>query len=233
MIVVAFLFPLALYCFVLGVVNRRPHPLMVPAAWDFAGLLAAVSGFLIFSVPAMLSGLSESWRTFWLVGRPPGEAASDDPYNVWILVSAAYFLAVVGVSALVLRRRRSQTAVYNVETAAFEEVLLGVVESLGVVVSRTSRHFSLRLPAGQNDKDEQFAELDVDLAPSLYHATLSWDAGGEEIRSLVEGELRRTLGEVQTRDNPVGSWLLTFSTVLLLLMLAAMAAVALYRVFAR
>src|SRR5262249_9168748 len=130
LIVVAFLFPLAVYCFVLGVINRRPRPLMVSAAWDFAGLLFAASGFLIFSVPVMLSGFSESWRAFWLVGRAPGQATSEGAYDTWVLVSATYFLAVVGVSAFVLWRRRLQTAVYNVDTVVFEEVLLGVFEAL-------------------------------------------------------------------------------------------------------
>ena len=46
MIFVAFLFPLAVYCLVLGLINRRRQPLMVSAGWDFAGLLFAASGFL-------------------------------------------------------------------------------------------------------------------------------------------------------------------------------------------
>ena len=51
-----FLFPIALYCTVLGMINRRAQPLMVSGAWDFVGVLLATSGFLLFVGPAMLSG---------------------------------------------------------------------------------------------------------------------------------------------------------------------------------
>ena len=58
----AFLFPLAVYCLILGLINRRRHPLMVSAAWDFAGLLFAASGFLAFGLPGILNGFTERGR---------------------------------------------------------------------------------------------------------------------------------------------------------------------------
>ncbi len=52
-----FLFPLAVYCSVLGLVNRRLQPLMISGVWDFVGVLCATSGFLLFVGPYLLSGL--------------------------------------------------------------------------------------------------------------------------------------------------------------------------------
>ncbi len=69
MIVVAFLLPLAAYCLILGLINRRRHPLLVSAAWDFAGLLFAASGFLAFGLPGILNGFTERGRSTALFGR--------------------------------------------------------------------------------------------------------------------------------------------------------------------
>src|SRR5207253_8850992 len=70
LIIVAYLLPLAVYCLVLGFINRRRHPLMVAGAWDFAGLLFAASGFLAFGLPGLLSGFTERGRSAALFGRP-------------------------------------------------------------------------------------------------------------------------------------------------------------------
>src|SRR5437764_1032979 len=71
LIFVAFLFPLGVYCLILGAVNRRRHPVMMSAAWDFAGLLFAASGFLAFGVPGFLSSFSEQGRRVAMFGRAP------------------------------------------------------------------------------------------------------------------------------------------------------------------
>src|ERR1700758_3195552 len=49
-----FFFPIALYCLILGMINRRPHPVMVSGSWDFFGLLLAASGLLLFGGPTVL-----------------------------------------------------------------------------------------------------------------------------------------------------------------------------------
>ena len=260
MIVVAYLFPLALYLFVLGVVNRRTRPLMVPATWDFVGLLFGVSGFLIFSFPAMLSGFSERWRMLWLVGQAEGLAGSpDNGYGVWILLSVGYFLGVVAIAAVALAGRSRQTSIYNVEAAAFEDVLAGALDTSGLLWSRSGDRYFLRLPtravsreavqseggslritarhglkeAEQPGGREPTASLHVDAAPALRHVMLRWKADGDEVRSVVEAELGRALATVRTPDNPVAGWLLLVSTVLLLMTMLAMAAVAVFRVLGR
>jgi hypothetical protein len=143
LIVVVFLAPLAVYCIVLGMINRRQHPLMVSARWDFVGLIFAASGFLVFFLPGLLSGFTEHGRTLTLFGRPP---APDGGSWGWLrdlfeglcatlfavggsTVLLAYFALVVAGCGLLLWRRRNQTAVYNVHADVLDEVLTGVLDA--------------------------------------------------------------------------------------------------------
>jgi hypothetical protein len=166
LIVVAFLFPLAVYCLVLGMLNRRQHPLMVSAAWDFAGLLFAASGFLVFGFPGMLSSLSEHGRHIAMFGVPPQD---DNRWNVLRdlfeglastlyafgngAILLAYFLIVVVGCACVIWRRQSQTAVYNIHPHIFDEILGGVLDATGFVWARAGERWFIRRP----DKARQSA----------------------------------------------------------------------------
>src|SRR4051794_4945035 len=60
--------PVGIYMLLLAHVNSRARPLMVSGVLDFIGVLFAASGFLLFGGPAILTGLNERWRTFWLLG---------------------------------------------------------------------------------------------------------------------------------------------------------------------
>jgi len=131
LLLLAFLLPIAIYLVLLAHINRRPRALMVSGPWDFAGLLFAASGFLLFGGPAVLSSLSlnETWRRFWLLGKDtPGITQEDRLLLVRIALFALYFLVVVGGAALLLWRRRRMTAIYNVDPAVVETVLGQVFE---------------------------------------------------------------------------------------------------------
>ena len=98
MIFVAFFVPLAIYLLVLGHINRQPRPLIISGIYDFAGLLFAVSGFLLCGGPAVLSSLNERWRMFWLLGE--GRLAGLGMAQHFSLVLALfYFVVVVAGSA--------------------------------------------------------------------------------------------------------------------------------------
>jgi hypothetical protein len=157
LIVVAFLFPLAVYCLVLGLINRRQVPLMVSAAWDFAGLLFATSGFLAFGLPGILSGFSEHGRRVALFGRQGGDG--DGWSWLWELfeglcstlygvghstVLLTYFAVVVITCAYVLWRRQGQTAIYNVYPEVLDEVLTAVLDAAGLTWSRAGNRYFIR-----------------------------------------------------------------------------------------
>ena len=98
----AFIFPLGIYCLILGLINRRERPLLVSGPWDFAGVLFAVSGFLLFIGPAVLSSLYEHFRLSWVVGQAGTEGPSGVSYYLWISLWYVYYIGVVAVALWML-----------------------------------------------------------------------------------------------------------------------------------
>jgi hypothetical protein len=126
----AFLFPLAVYCVILAFLNRRPHPVLVSGAWDFAGVLFAASGFLLIGGPTILAGFNQRWREAWLLRRSPALPGLSLEYRVWLGLWVLYFIALLAGSVALLWRRRRLTSVYNVEPAAFDEALARALDRL-------------------------------------------------------------------------------------------------------
>jgi hypothetical protein len=229
LILLAFLLPFSIYLLVLGMVNRRPHPLLVPGTWDFVGLVFAASGFLLVGGPAVLSSGSEGWRMFWLFGsRDALHAGGDGTLALWPLLAAVYFVAVVGGVVYLLFRRRELTAVYNVEPEAFEKALARVFGVLGLNPLRSGNLFvfgaggaAIQLPhtagaerpAGDVPRKSeaglagQGAVLEVEPFALLRHVTLRWEPSSSLLRREVEAELARTLAETHVSDHAVGDWL--------------------------
>jgi hypothetical protein len=105
-----------------------------------------MSGFLAFSVPAMITGFSERWRLFWLTGQPADlKAAAGASYELWRFLALTYFATVVLGASFILWRRRNETSIYNVLPPVLEEVLLGVLHAQGILYSRSGNRFFLRL----------------------------------------------------------------------------------------
>jgi hypothetical protein len=141
-IFIFFLFPLGVYLLVLGYVNRQPRPIFVSGTWDFIGILFAASGFLLFGGPAILSGLNENWRQWWLLGD--AVAAQEDfarQWLFWVTLSGLYFIVVVAGSAWVLWRQRQITSIYNAESALVVSVLEEVCEAHGLAPIRSGNVF--------------------------------------------------------------------------------------------
>jgi hypothetical protein len=133
LIFLAFLFPLAIYLLILGAVNRRRHPLLVPGPWDFTGVLLAASGFLILGGPAALSVLNDQWRQSLVFGdNPTDSAAAEGLWLWWLALMVAYFALVVGGAGYFLWRSRHQTSIYNVDREAVLAALARIFERLGL-----------------------------------------------------------------------------------------------------
>jgi hypothetical protein len=142
LILLAFLLPFSIYLLLLGNLNRRSRPVLVPGTWDFAGLLFAASGFLLVVGPAVISSGSESWRMFWLFGARAGVPAVDEgAARFWSFLATLYFGVVVGGAAYLFRRWRSLTAVYNIEPEVLEKVLAQVFGALGLNPLRSGNLF--------------------------------------------------------------------------------------------
>ena len=147
MIFLACVLPIAVYCLVLAIINRRRHPVMVSGPWDFAGVLFAASGILLLGGPAILTGLYEQWRLSWLLGQTRYLQGIGEHWSFWISLWLLYFAVVTGGSAFVLWRRRRLTSIYNIEPEAFTGILTQVLDCLGVEWFRNGpRHLVLRFP---------------------------------------------------------------------------------------
>lgn len=240
----AFLFPVAVYCLVLGLINRRDRPLIVSGPWDFAGVLFAASGLLMYGGPALLGLMNERWRFSALLAERRSEAGFGAAFFVWLLLSVLYFMLVVGGAAFLLWCRRGQTAVYNVSTAVFDPLLARVLEGLGLSWSQTGRRLFLghgvsrdflaealeeanpealtarrpRPPLPALEPLRTAGEIEVDAFPSMQHVTIYWCDLDEPLRQEIERELAFALTRVRTPSNPAAAWLLTAASSLFCLM---------------
>jgi hypothetical protein len=251
---VAFLFPLGTYCILLARLNRRWHPTMIAGPWDFAGVLFALSGFLLVGGPSLLTGLNKQWRQVWLFGDTGVLSARDmDWWNFWIMLWGGYFVVVVGGAAYLLWQRRHATAIYNIDADQLDEVLAQVLNRLDLPATRVANRYFINpgirgvaagkgphteairpasdLPINPSDAPpdqpklmdaarprpprEGILVLEVDVFALMRHATLRWQGDAELTRKEVEAELAKELSQVQSRDSPVGGWLLTTGVSLL------------------
>src|SRR5437016_5460262 len=99
LLLIAFLIPLFGYLMVLGLINRRRSPLMVPGTWDFVGVLFGMSGFILAGSYYLLYRISEACRSLELGST-----------LLWLFV-ILYFLLVVLIVLFVLVQRRRYTVV--------------------------------------------------------------------------------------------------------------------------
>jgi hypothetical protein len=154
LLLLAILFPFAIYCLILSVLNRRPHPVPVSGTWDFVGILFAASGILFVGGPAVLSGFfSERWRAFWWTGGHEGLGL--DTVQLWTTLALGYFVLVVGSAAWLLWRRRAVTCVYNVTPEILDRVLIQALEAVGLTWSRTGNRVFLTVPRGTSGQPER------------------------------------------------------------------------------
>lgn len=145
MIFLALVIPVGIYCLVLCFLNRKRHPVVVSGPWDFAGVLFAASGILLVGGPAMLTGIYEQWRLSWLLGETRYLQGVGENWSFWISLWLLYFAVVTVGSAFMLRRRRELTSIYHVEPAVLAEVLIQVLDRLGLEWQRNGpRHLLIR-----------------------------------------------------------------------------------------
>jgi hypothetical protein len=220
-----FLFPIAVYCWALAAVNRRPGPVMVSGPGDFIGLLLAGSGFFLVVGPILLSGMYY-WALRQLpLARQTGtvKAILMDFFLQWWGTWLGYYLLLVVGALVLLYLRRRKTIIYNVDPAGFEAALTRVLARLGVVWSRRGNRLHLSGPTAEGPTPPVTVLL-VGPFWMLYNVTLHWKHDPAGLRPTVEAELERELAEVRTNYNPAGTWLLgvaacLFAVVLVVLVL--------------
>jgi hypothetical protein len=236
-----FFFPVAVYCLVLGMLNRRTNPVMVSGPWDFLGVLLAASGLILFGGPAALTMFYDKEVRDFLVGRYHdfGTHFSSLFYKWWG-IWALYYLLVLGCAGFLVWLRRGKTAVYNIEPAALDETLARVLERLDLEWARLGNRVFIGFPGGSIPSagipvpqdphvvaglppkrpgavsawPDREAIVDVEPFYATRHVTLSWVYATGPVRHQVEAELGRSLNEVFVRDNPASTWLMLVASFL-------------------
>jgi hypothetical protein len=206
--------------------------------WDFVGVLFAVSGFLLYAGPCLLTGWHYGSRELWLHLRFQSlRDPSDQAWLWWLFFLAGYFATVLGSAALLLWYRRRVTSIYNVVPEVLDESLARTLDRLGLPWNRrrnliyigapspgTSRSGAANEAAAADpgwevdllqDSTAARAIVEVNPFPAMHHASLRWTDDGGLVRPVVEAELGRVLATVPTGDNSVGVWLLAIGTFLL------------------
>jgi hypothetical protein len=253
LILLAFFLPLAFYVLVLGIINRRPHPLMVSGPWDFVGILFAASGFLVFGGPFAISTLNENWRVFFVLGpHSSGSGGGDQLWAVWLTMSLLYFVLVLAAVAGLLWLRRKQTAIYNIDLASFEEALGAACARLGLRPARSGTSYlfdpakDLLAAAGVKGTEgiavearparrfalaeaRQLVLMDVDYFRAMRHITLRWSAADSLLRKEVETELANQLSDTPVAAGDLGVWLIILGLALFALTFLCALGLMLYR----
>jgi hypothetical protein len=211
LILLAFILPLALYLLILGTINRRRHPLMVYGPWDFAGVLFAASGFLLFGGPGVLSVLNEHWRDTLLFGQNPASSSATESLWTWGLVFAAvYFVFVVAAASLLLWRARNYTAIYSVDLETIHIALGRAFSRLGLrpLHSGDLYYFGLNNSPPTNDHiirahEVQGIQAATPETPKTAAVPTALLAAGATV--ILEVDAFQALWHVTLRWNPVQS----------------------------
>jgi hypothetical protein len=145
LLVVCVVFPLAVYFFVLAQLNRRRHPVMVWGVWDFAGILFALSGFLLLGGPFIMATFNQDWRDFWVRSRS-SQGLSEQWWYLRLGLWALYFAAIFMGSLFLLRGRSRVTSIYNVDPDTFDQSLSRILENLHLKWNRTGHLIAIESP---------------------------------------------------------------------------------------
>jgi hypothetical protein len=224
--ILLFLFPLGLYCLVLGNINRRDRPLLLSGTWDATFMLCGGAGFFLVLVPTLFADF---------YARSLGEADEGRWWLVWLL----YYALLVASTWLFIAWRRHKTVIYNVDTDAFAAALVQAARLAGLEVRTRPEQpgaFALApLPVAETaisatplpayPAHHDVAVVTVDPYPVGCHVTLHWLEYYPSARHSFEQHLRRVLDPSRPTDNPLAGWFLLISGLIFGLIALVVAAV--------
>lgn len=189
--------PVGIYLLLLGAVNLARRPLLVTGTRDAAALGIAFAGMIIVG-PVQL---------FF----PHAAASQFGPY-VWILLIAFYALCIV----LVLLLLRPRLVIYNMTVDQFRPVLADLVPRLDREARWAGETLSLPGLGVQLHVDQLALMRNISLV------SVGADQNPAGWRKL-EQAIGDALSEVEVSRNPRGYSLLSGGTILLLLVVVAIA----------
>jgi hypothetical protein len=190
--------PLLVYLVWLSYITRRDRPTVLTGPWDFAAVLAGLSGFILFGGGLLLVLLQSNVR---FLMRGNFEALRDawvKEQLAWVVTIVLYMVFVIGGAFLTLQSRRRTLVIYNVDPPSFEAATTEVFEQLGKPVERRGKVFTSGLP---------FCE--VDSFEGGRTVILRWVSEDLVLFQEVERHLRENLKSLAPADNPAARWIST------------------------
>ncbi len=188
--------PLLMYFLWISLIARRSRPTILAGPWDFASLLAGLSGFILCGGGLLLALLQSNVRFFM---RGNFEALRDawvKEHLAWVVTVLLYLLFVLGGSFLTLQSRRRTLVVYNVEPDHFDATLLEVFEHLGRPVERRGNLWVSGVPL-----------CEVDPFVGGRTVTLRWVSDDVLLFQEVDRQLREAVTTLTTGENPAARWM--------------------------
>jgi hypothetical protein len=189
--------PLAVYLLWLTTVTRRSRPTVISGPWDFAALVAGLSGFILFGGALMLSVLQSNFR-YWMRGNVEAlRAAWGQERVLWSILAGAYALLVLTWVVLTVLARRRSLVFYNVEPAEFEATVTEVFDQLNRPVERRGNQWIGNVPLFELDRFE-----------AGHTVTLRWVAEDPILFQEVERLLREAVRGLAPEQNGATAWLM-------------------------
>lgn len=187
--------PVAVYLVWLGSVNRKDRPTVVGGVWDLVGVLAAVSGFVLFGGALLVAGIQSNARFAARGNWDQLRAAWDREQAMWLAIAGGYLLVAGGSAVLGLVARSRSLSVYNTSRERVEAVLDEVLTGLGVNAARYGNIWSDGKPI-----------VGIDVFYGLRHVTVWVLDPDPQFRQEFERDFRKRVGTEVSPDNPVGPW---------------------------
>lgn len=211
--------PVAFYLCWLATVNRRERPTVVNGAWDFAGVLAALSGFLLVGGMILLAVVLNDPRLFTRGSFQQLQGIFEQQWQYWILVFVGY-TSLIGLLALTgIRRRAKWLSVYNVDADTAEDAIEQSLKQAALSATRYGNVWS----------DQRKL---VQMAPfhGTRHVTIHILVPHSEQRDEIERHLRLHFRLSPSPENPAASWIsaLAGGSVLTVVLLVALMMYILY-----
>ncbi len=207
----ACLFPAALYCLFLAMVHHRGQPTMIAGEWDFAGVLAALSGFLLLGGTTLVYAIDTNLQNYWLHGNSFDDLRAEHSRAdaITIAIWAGYFIALIAGSIGLLRMRRRCTAIYQLSPEELDEVLPGVLDRLNLKYVRRGPRWTLQSEIISDGQSESAGAIEIEGSSAMRHVTLRWFAISAKLRRDIEVELGRDLATANLPASGASTWFMT------------------------
>src|SRR5262245_8963849 len=195
--------------------HQRRRPTVISGRWDFAGVLIALSGFLLVGGTTLVLILESRARDWFIRGHSWQDLVSMQAreQRLTLFIWGAYLLVILGASLRQFRLRRKITSLYNIDSHELEEVLNHTLDRLGLERERRGDQWLI------GPKNNLRAVLEVEGSSAMRQVSVRWRfAASPEARAELAAELARDLAAYTSPESRTSGWFLTAGAALFTMM---------------